>query len=272
VIVAAVILPATVPVVSGNSPNNISTQEVHLLKLDGIATSAGIFDHQYQINTVLQSNIGETRSFVVLIEVRDSSGITTNLFWQSGTLAAGKNQTIGVSWIPGEACSEGIACRIFQIRTFVISSLEDPMVLSYVFTKEVAVVGPSDYFHDVKLYKVSIGSELHNILYSLDSGAIVKVQKATATGPIEITLQGVERDGDLIIRLPAPVVHYAFYLDAVKILNGLRAYYPSVLVNDVELVGAEVMELRESESITFRIPLEAGTERIVLRPASWQDS
>ena len=268
----AVILPASVPEVSGNSPNNISTQEVQLQKLDGTTTSAAIFGHQYQINTVLHSNIEETMSFVVLIEVRDSSGITTDLFWQSGTLAAGKNHTIGASWVPGDICFDNITCSIFQIRTFVISSLKDPMVLSHVFTKEVAVVGPSDYFRDVKLYKVSIGSELHNILYSLESGEIVKVQKATATGPFEILVHDVERDGDLIIILPAAVVHHAFYLDAVKILNGLRTYYPSGFVNDVELVDAEVIELRESESITFRMPLEAGTERIVLRPASWQDS
>ncbi|MGI0012298.1 MAG: hypothetical protein ACREBU_02485 [Nitrososphaera sp.] len=76
-----------------------------------------------------QSNV----SFTTIIEVRELSGVTESLFWQSATLKEDRERTIAVSWIPRE---EGV----FELRTFCLSGLTDERrVYSIVHSSELAI-------------------------------------------------------------------------------------------------------------------------------------
>jgi hypothetical protein len=85
---------------------------------------------------VLVTNIENDRNadqpFVALVEVRDSSGVTVHLAWQSGTLRPAESIEVGVSWTPETS-------GIYQVRTFAVSSLAAPIVLSEVTTANVEI-------------------------------------------------------------------------------------------------------------------------------------
>jgi hypothetical protein len=87
---------------------------------------------QVVLTTSVRNNNASPQDFVALIEVRDSSGITIFLAWQTGTLNANGQTQVGLSWtpeVPGD----------YDVRTFVISDLNDPRVLSTVSESTITV-------------------------------------------------------------------------------------------------------------------------------------
>jgi len=58
--------------------------------------------------------------------------VTVSLDWQTGTLNPDGSADIGISWTPDRSGT-------YQIRTFVISGFEQPVVLSPVAVSEVTV-------------------------------------------------------------------------------------------------------------------------------------
>jgi hypothetical protein len=87
---------------------------------------------QVVLTTNVVNNNAGSQPFVALIEVRDSSGITVFLAWQTGTLPANGQTQVGLSWtaeFPGD----------YTVRTFVISDLANPDVLSEVSETEITV-------------------------------------------------------------------------------------------------------------------------------------
>lgn len=77
--------------------------------------------------------------FVSLVEVRDESGLTIFLAWQTGELLAAdymtntyNNTTMSFSWLPETPAT-------YEVRTFVISNLENPQILSPVERAEITV-------------------------------------------------------------------------------------------------------------------------------------
>lgn len=66
------------------------------------------------------------------MEVRDADGITQMMQWQTGTMPANGDANVGIAWTPDKAGS-------YEVRTFVISSLQNPQVLSDVVTHNVTV-------------------------------------------------------------------------------------------------------------------------------------
>ena len=87
---------------------------------------------QVVLSTTVQNNLDEDLPFVALIEVRDSSGITVFLAWQTGTLNADGRAEVGLSWTPDRSGD-------YQVRTFVVSNLSNPQVLSPVMTSNITV-------------------------------------------------------------------------------------------------------------------------------------
>jgi hypothetical protein len=87
---------------------------------------------QVVLSTTIQNNNDEPQPFVALIEVRDSDGITVFLAWQTGTLNANGEAEVGLSWTPEEAGD-------YTVRTFVISELAAPDILSPVAESETTV-------------------------------------------------------------------------------------------------------------------------------------
>jgi hypothetical protein len=88
---------------------------------------------QYLI-AVNATNNDEIRDWasVVIVEVRDSNGITLWLNWHSQTVSANSSYGLDMSWMPEHPGT-------YQIRSFVISSLSNPRIFSDVKETEVTV-------------------------------------------------------------------------------------------------------------------------------------
>ena len=84
--------------------------------------------------TVNATNWDDVRdwSTVLIIDVRDSNGITTQLSWHVQIIDSNETVGVGVSWIPHQSDT-------YEIRTFAISSLVDPYVFSDVKRTEFIV-------------------------------------------------------------------------------------------------------------------------------------
>ena len=87
---------------------------------------------QLTLSSTVTSPSPAELAFVAIMEVRDSEGITVFIGWQSGTLHPESPGEIGMSWIPQDRGD-------YQVRTFIISDLIDPQVLSAVTLSEVTV-------------------------------------------------------------------------------------------------------------------------------------
>ena len=87
---------------------------------------------QLGLSTTIENDGGADQPFVALIEVRDSMGITVYLAWQSGDLEPESSTAIEVSWTADVSGK-------YEIRTFVVSSLTNGIVLSKVATTSVDV-------------------------------------------------------------------------------------------------------------------------------------
>jgi YVTN family beta-propeller protein len=88
---------------------------------------------QLTLSQSFHNNGNVPQEYVILIEIRDSTGVSTHIAWQGGIAGIGQEKTIGISWIPPYVGDH-------QIRTFVISNLTNPEVLSNVETINVIVV------------------------------------------------------------------------------------------------------------------------------------
>ncbi len=87
---------------------------------------------QAVISTSITNNNNLPQQFAAIVEVRDEDGFTVYLQWQTGTLQANGRTNIGLSWTPD-------APGTYEIRTFAISNLSNPAVLSTVSTSTVTV-------------------------------------------------------------------------------------------------------------------------------------
>lgn len=87
---------------------------------------------QAVISTSIKNNNNLPQQFAAIVEVRDADGFTVYLQWQTGTLQANGSTNIGLSWTPD-------APGTYEIRTFAISNLSNPAVLSPVSTSTVTV-------------------------------------------------------------------------------------------------------------------------------------
>jgi hypothetical protein len=87
---------------------------------------------QVVLATSVRNNNAGPQPFVALIEVRDSNDVTVFLAWQTGTLPANGQTQVGLSWTPDIAGD-------YEVRTFVISDLNNPQVLSEVSTSNITV-------------------------------------------------------------------------------------------------------------------------------------
>ena len=73
------------------------------------------------------------REFLMLFEIRDSTGVSIQIAWQEGLVAAAGDKEVGVSWIAPDIGE-------YQIRIFVISNLTNPEVLSEVTATNIIVL------------------------------------------------------------------------------------------------------------------------------------
>jgi len=93
------------------------------------SVSAG---QQVILSTTVVNNNDQSQPFAAIVEVRDSSGITVYLAWQTGTLNPNGRAEVGLSWTPGEAGN-------YEMRTFTVSEFMDPEILSPVAKSTIAI-------------------------------------------------------------------------------------------------------------------------------------
>jgi hypothetical protein len=78
---------------------------------------------QIVLSTTIINNFDSAQPFVAMMEVRDSNGITQRVDFQTGTLEPSGQTGIGVSWTPS-------APGDYTVRTFAISNLQNPQIIS----------------------------------------------------------------------------------------------------------------------------------------------
>lgn len=88
---------------------------------------------QFVVTTSIIGCAEVATPFVTLIEARNSKGITEFLGWQGGELGGpAYSAEIGLAWIPRHGGE-------YELRTIVISSLENPTVLSEVMKTSLTI-------------------------------------------------------------------------------------------------------------------------------------
>jgi hypothetical protein len=99
---------------------------------------------QVVVSVTLLNDIMQHQPYYVIIEIRDESGITEQLFWSSGVLSAGSSKTVGVSFIPTKS--------IHAVRAFALSDLDNPRVLSFVIESQIRV-GSEKILEEVTVFE-----------------------------------------------------------------------------------------------------------------------
>jgi hypothetical protein len=116
---------------TGTSVATVSTPTLQDTSGDEIASAK--MGTQVVLSTSIKNNNALSQPFVVIVEVRNSQDVTDSLVWQSGTLNPNSSIDVGMSWLPSSAGK-------YEARTFVISDLQHPEVLSAVSHNQMEVI------------------------------------------------------------------------------------------------------------------------------------
>jgi len=167
---------------------------------------------QSLIRVSMHNNDQKERPFVIVTEVRDSSGITVFLSWQSGRIDANGNYTMQTSWMPNKACSyENEGCNGYSIRTFAFTDFENPQILSAVSSTEIRVVGaPYSVTPEVRQYNLSVKNETFQIDYSFSNGG--QITRIHLDDPMAtMTFRPVTpRNSEISITMPKELAQLVF--------------------------------------------------------------
>ena len=96
---------------SSTTPSSPSLKDITGKPLTDVAAGS-----QVLLSTTIKNNEADARTFVAIIDVRDSTGQTLSLQFQTGTLSGSGQTSIGGSWTPSDPGS-------YKVSTFVLSEL-----------------------------------------------------------------------------------------------------------------------------------------------------
>src|SRR5437867_3633728 len=102
--------------VTGGNQGSTTPTAPSLKDISGKPLTEVAAGSQVLLSTTIKNNEANARSFVAIIDVRDSTGQTISLQFQTGTLAGNEQKSIGASWTPSDAGS-------YKVSTFVLSGL-----------------------------------------------------------------------------------------------------------------------------------------------------
>lgn len=77
--------------------------------------------HQVNLTSNIPINTNVTTPYVVILEIRDSSNVSTFLGWQKGTIESQGIVSYGMSWTPEHA-------GFYQLRHHVITNMDNAEV------------------------------------------------------------------------------------------------------------------------------------------------
>lgn len=144
IFIIPIILTATIiPFNTGlGSVNNGYSEKIEIISLEAkdardfidphIICDACAAAQQFFLSATIKNNSSEVQPFVTIMEIRDQDGITQYLQFQLGELDSNETSNVAISWIPTRVGE-------FEFRSFVISDLIQPEVLSNIHSTIVKV-------------------------------------------------------------------------------------------------------------------------------------
>lgn len=136
-LLAMLITPAFLQGAFGTSYEYIDLEEIAFTEANGDPLTEIIAGRQTILSLTFHSYMSEDTSFLGIVEVRDVNGFTEYLSWQSNVARPDSETKMGFSWLPEKA-----GC--FEARSFAVTELENPNVLSLVDTQEFDVVDTTE--------------------------------------------------------------------------------------------------------------------------------
>jgi hypothetical protein len=173
--------------------------ELGLFDAKGERVRDTLIAQQVSMRVTIVNNGDTEQQYMVLTEMRDGFGITIYLTWQSGILKAGENYTFETSWIVDTACkihSQG--CNTYEVRSFVITDIQSPRVLSDVKAIGGSVIETTEEGN--RLYRLELDGKLYEIEYSLDAGSIGLIQVDRERSLVHLTLRDVDERSQLSLK------------------------------------------------------------------------
>lgn len=224
--------------------------------------------HQAVIRVSMHNNEGNEQAFVMLVEVRDGSGITEQLSWQSGTISANGNYMVDISWMPEHICwwlVDNGDCydNNYEIRAFVITSLENPQILSEVSaTGGIKVTGslPNPPLDQQQFELTLNDGRKYTIDYSFSKGEgkIAKIEVADNEPKSTIfVLADVSENSRFTITVPMFLYYHLFINNAENKPVEIEAFVDGDKNTSYGLIGD-----KEARHITFVFSLEKGAEEV----------
>lgn len=116
----------------GGDPESTSPTAPVLKDISGNTLSEVSAGSQVILSSTITNNADFSQPFAGIVEVRDADGFTVMLQWQTGVLNANGTTEIGISWTP-DAPGE------YTVRTFVLTSIQNPGILSPIEESTVTV-------------------------------------------------------------------------------------------------------------------------------------
>lgn len=109
-------------VVAPTPSKPISLLDIRVADQSGIPLDVISTGQMVVLQSNIKSNESKEQSFVYIIQVKNSDGITTALSWTKGEIAPEKMFNMGISWIPDKTGT-------YHIDIFVWQSIEQPIPL-----------------------------------------------------------------------------------------------------------------------------------------------
>lgn len=195
------------------------------------------------------------RAFVIIVEIREESGVTNYLAYQSNTIAGNASYTMGVSWRPDTVCNYP-NCNNYVLRSFAISNLANPEVLSVVVERSgILVVESENRAPITETYTLATGGNEYDIIYTTDFGVIRSIAFDSELGVLVISIHSVYRNTMLDIRIPRALAIEAFACGGSTPDN-----QPVQLFIDGTMAG--LVEIGGGEYTTLNVPLQPGSEEV----------
>jgi hypothetical protein len=116
----------------GGDPTSTTPTNPVLKDIGGNELTEVSAGSQVILSSDITNNADFSQNFAAIVEVRDADGFTVMLQWQTGILNPNGRAEIGISWTP-DAPGE------YTVRTFVLTSIQNPGILSPIAESTVTV-------------------------------------------------------------------------------------------------------------------------------------
>jgi hypothetical protein len=119
--------------------SKVSVSGTAFIGPDGRSDNTFATGEQVHFTNTIRNHQRDPQSYVFIVQVLDSEGVTQSLSWQSGLLDRAQEFEVGQSWNAEEPGD-------YQVRIYVWSAWETPDPLANVTVKVLKVtdIGPSE--------------------------------------------------------------------------------------------------------------------------------